>query len=348
MSGNNNSSGDAEFDAFEKAGTVEIGESDASKPEGEQEEKPARRPSRPPREPKSAEAAKDAAKDDKAAEGEGDDDDDTGTDEGEDGEDDEGEEEQQPKPRKTAAERIQEINRGRREDQRRHDREMGAMRAEIDALKNGGLPNNRAAGNDGIQDTPAPDPSDATKYPLGHLDDRYIEDKIEWVANQKATAQSDAVLQRQQENERNSAAQAQQTELLGKVDEITDRGADLHDDYQELVVDAGMRGDWDLTQTTFEACHEAVNGAQILLDLAQDKKEATRVAKLSPLGQLKFVQEKDAEITAKGTPRRKPQAGAPAANAARGANSRVQGNPATNDLNDFEKQWKRDEAGSKN
>jgi hypothetical protein len=42
-----------------------------------------------------------------------------------------------------------------------------------------------------------------------------------------------------------------------------------------------MRGDWDLSQPTFEAAHEVDNGAQILYELSQDKKEAKRVARLS-------------------------------------------------------------------
>jgi hypothetical protein len=74
------------------------------------------------------------------------------------------------------------------------------------------------------------------------------------------------------------------------------RGDELYEDFQESVVEAGMRGDWLLSQPTFEAAHEADNGAQILYELSQDKKEAKRVAGLSPFQQMKFVQERDAEI----------------------------------------------------
>jgi hypothetical protein len=143
---------------------------------------------------------------------------------------------------------------------------------------------------------PAPDPSDTAKYPLGHLDDRYIEDKLEWLADEKAAKQAGSALQRQQEIERNEAARRQQSDILAKVDDLASKGADIADDFQEAVVESGMRGDWDLSQPTFEAAHEAEHGAQILYNLSQDPKEATRVAKLSPFQQLKYVQEKDAEL----------------------------------------------------
>jgi hypothetical protein len=324
MSGN--SQGTSDFDEFVAAGEVEIGESNlASQEEGDEEEKPSRKPSRPPRAPKSTEKETPAAKDDD--DGASDDDEDQN---GEGDEDDDEDEKPVKKPR-SAKDRIRELNARNRELERRLDR-----------VEKGGLPNNSTADKPNVEAKAAPDPMDAAKYPLGHLDDRYIEDRIEWVADKKAAERADAVLQRQQENEQIASQQQQQAELLEKVDDLADRGADLHDDFQEIVVEAGMRGDWKLTQTTFEACHEADNGAAILLGLAQDKKEAARVAGLSPLAQLKYVQEKDAELGGK-KPRTKPQAGEPPRNTPRGANSRVQGNPATNDLDDFEKQWKRSE-----
>lgn len=198
-------------------------------------------------------------------------------------------------------------------------------------------------GNDNSRDgTPEPDPTDTDKYPLGHLDDRYIEDKLEWLAERKAAERAEAVLQRQQENEQTLRIQQEQQALLEKVDDLATRGADIFEDFQESVVEAGMRGEWNLSQATFEAAYEAENGAQILYNLSQDKKEATRVAKLSPYQQLKYVQEKDAEISQGKSPRRIPQAGEPPRNTARGANSRTHISPATDNLDDFEKLWEAD------
>ena len=106
-----------------------------------------------------------------------------------------------------------------------------------------------------------------------------------------------------------------------------------------------MRGDWDCSQITFEAAHDADNGVQILYELANNPKEASRVAKLSFFDQLKYVQERDAEIGKGKAARRKPQAGDPPQNIPRGANSRVSINPATENLDDFEKLWEADAKG---
>lgn len=315
-----------EFDDFVASGEVEVG-----KPAGTGEEKPVKRG--PPRE-----APKLAEEDDDEAGEEGDD---------EAGEEDEGEEEESSdKPKKSAKDhQIERLKREKSElNKRLRALEGGAgsaaLQARIDALES------RLTGGNGddtkITGKPAPDPTDSAKYPLGHLDDRYVEDKLAWLAEQQATKMADSVLQRQQENERNEAVSRQQADLLEKVDDLSTKGSELFEDFQESVVEAGMRGDWDLSQATFEACHEADNGAQILYDLSQNPKEARRVAKLSSYQQLKYVQEKDAEIGAGKKGRTKPKAGEPPKNTARGANSRTQINPATDNLDDFEKAWEAD------
>lgn len=191
----------------------------------------------------------------------------------------------------------------------------------------------------------APDPLDAAKYPLGHLDDRYIEDKLDFLASQKAAERADAVLQRQQEGERQAQAQKAHAELLEKVDDLSTRGSEIFDDFQESVVDAGLRGDWRLDQPTFEAAHEAENGAQILYELSQNKIEAARVAGLSSFQQVAYVVKRDAEISAKSKPRTKPGAGEPPQTRTKGANSSHRINPATENLDDFEKAWAADAKG---
>jgi hypothetical protein len=221
------------------------------------------------------------------------------------------------------------------------DRTINNLVTRLENLEKGLTTQNSAVSQD--TGTTAPDPTDSQLYPLGHLDDRYIEDKLEWLTEQKAAKQADAVLQRQQENERQYAEQHQQTALLEKVDDLASRGSEIYDDFQEKVVDAGMRGDWALSQTTFEATHEAENGAQILYELSKDRKEASRVANLSAYQQIKFVQERDAVISGVKQPRRIPRAGEPPKNIARGANSRTSINPATSNPRDFEKLWMQDD-----
>lgn len=338
--------GDDEFAAFEAAGEVEVG-----KPEIESNQDEAK-PAKPARAAKPA-AEKPAGKDkpaaaaaDKAAgkdkpgaadAGEGDEDE-AGEGEGEEDEDDEDEEKPEKKPKK-ASERIRELNARLRNSERLRIADQQRI-ADIEKRLQGGQ-----GGGNGGGGKAAPDPTDEAKYPLGHLDDRYIEDKLEYLAEQKAGERADAVLQRQQEGEQARQAERQHAELLDKVDDLSARGAEISDDFQEAVVDAGMRGDWRLEQATFEAAHEADNGAQILYDLSQDKKEAARVAGLTPYQQMRFVMDRDAEITAKGKPRTKPGAGAPPATRTQGANSRTRINPATENLDDFEKAWLADEKG---
>ena len=317
-------SAEAEFAEFEASGEVEVGETNLASAEAGDEEKSGKKA------PKAAAKAEKPAAE--AAAGE----DDSGDADGDIGEGDEG--------AKKAKAKENQINRLKREKaelaRRLKDAENGDLAsrlANIEKHLQGGK--SGANSDDG---TPAPDPTDTDKYPLGHLDDRYIEDKLEWLADKKATERADAVLQRQQERDNVETAKQQQTALLEKVDDLAAKGSDLYDDFQENVVEAGMRGDWDLSQATFEAAHEAENGAQILYELSQDTKEAARVAKLSAYGQLKFVAERDAELSKGKQPRKIPKAGEPPQNTARGANSRTQISPATDNLDDFEKAWEAD------
>lgn len=333
----------AEFDDFMASGDVEVGSEVAAA----KEDQPAKR--RGPPKMKEAPAADDqgddqgdddqnddrGAADDQNGDDQGGDDDQNGDDQDGEGDDD------QQRQRRKPSDRIRELTRRNRELQRQLEgRGNSELLARLENLERGLQGENRG-GNQPVE-TPEPDPTDTDKYPLGHLDDRYIEDKLEWLADKKATERADAVLQRQQEYENSQAVERQQQEILVKVDDLAARGEDLFDDFQESVVEAGMRGDWALSQATFEAAHEAEHGAQILYDLAQDKAEAKRVANLSPYQQLKFVQERDAEIAKGKQPRRVPQAGDPPRNPARGANSRTSINPATDNLDDFEKAWAND------
>lgn len=324
----------SEFDEFVASGEVEVGDSNLASQEEEQPKKAAPRRG-PPKPAAKAEAAAPAGDDDDQ---QGADDDDDQQGDAEEGDDEGGDEKPKKSPRDHQIERLKR----EKAELARQLREASSseLARRLENLEKG-LQGGNGGGNSNAG-TPEPDPTDTDKYPLGHLDDRYIEDKLEWLAEKKATERADAVLQRQQENERNAAVQREQQELLGKVDDLATRGSDIYEDFQESVVEAGMRGDWDLSQATFEAAHEAENGAQILYELSQDKKEATRVARLSPYQQMKFVQERDAEIGQGKKPRRIPQAGEPPKNTARGANSRTQINPATENLDDFEKAWEAD------
>lgn len=316
--------GYADFDA---AGDVEVGKGiESNDPPVEEKPKPKARA------PKAAPAAKPPVEKPVAeadADGEGDEDDDG-----------ENEDEEKPKPKRQPSERIKELSTRLRQSERLRL----ASDSRLDALEKRLLSGNQDNGNRADGNAP-PDPSDDSKYPLGHLDDRYIEDKLEWLAENKAAKQADAVLQRQQEGEQKAQAERQHADLLDKVDTLSTRGAELFDDFQERVIEDGMKGEWKLAQPTFEAAHEADNGAQILYELSLDKKEALRVSELSPYGQAKYVMERDAEIGGKAKPRKIPRAGEPPSTRSQGANSSTRISPATDNLDDFEKAWERDAKG---
>ena len=327
----NNSESTPEFDDFVASGEVETGATEST-----EEKKPESR--RNP--PKPAVEKEPAASEDE---------DETDTSEDEEGNetDTSEDEENGGDDKKKPSAKESQINRLKREkaELARKLREAEASKAAELAGRLENLENLLQGGKTGVKSDagePEPDPTDTDKYPLGHLDDRYIEDKLEWLSEKKATERADAVLQRQQESERIQAAEQQHRELLVKVDDLSTRGSDLYDDFQESVVEAGMRGDWDLSQATFEAAHDAENGAQILYDLAQDKEEAARVAKLSPYQQLKYVMDRDTEISKAKSGRKIPKAGDPPTHTARGANSRTQINGSTDNLDDFERAWEAD------
>ena len=250
------------------------------------------------------------------------------SDDGADDDDESGE----PKQDKGTAKYIRELRKERREDRRR----IAELEARISAPQNNPL----TPENTGFTHTPtreAPDANDATKYPLGVLDDRYIEDKIDWSAEQKVSAAINGQRQTERALAAQQAEQARQADLRTKVDEMTDKGSDLFPDFEETVVEAGLAGRYDLTETTFTAASESVHGAEILYQLSKDTKEASRVAQLSPSQQIRYVIEQEGKITEKRQARRKPQAGDPPSNAPRGRNASNTIRPDTDNLDDFRK-----------
>lgn len=326
---------DAEFEAFVAAGEVEVGESNAQTAEDPKPGKPAG---------KQAASSPDAPEQDPEG-GEGNPDDAGESEGGEEGGEgsEEGEETPEAERQKARENQINRLKRERREAQERARQleiENAATAARLDALEKLLQPGT-ADDKSEAEDT-GPDHTDADKYPLGHLDPAYTEDKLQWLAQKAAKEQADAALHRQQEIETRQQQEAAQAELLQKVDDLSTRGSEVFDDFQEKVVDAGLKGAWDLTQTTFEAAADAENGVQILYDLASNPAEATRVAKLSPFQQLKYVAEKDAEIAATKGGRKIPKASAPPSSVPKGANSKVTISPATDSLDDFEKLWEAD------
>lgn len=257
---------------------------------------------------------------------------------GDDKEDGEGEEGKEPKKGKISAkERIQQLNRQLRESEKARETDRKGFEARFERLEKG-LP--AASADDTKAPTAvAPDPTDLEKYPLGALDDAYIEDKLEFLAEQKAEAKLGSLLQREQQKDQQAESERVALELQARAETVASKGAELFADFDEIVVKPAMAGDFDLDQPTFEAVADAEHGPQILYNLATDPKEAARVAKLSPYNQLKYVLDENAKLagTKPPEPRKIPGADAPPAPTVRGQGARKIVSADTTDFAAFEK-----------
>lgn len=327
---------DPDFAAFEAAGNVEVGV-------------PATAPAAPAG-GGAGDDGKDGA-DGGNADGEGGADDlDLGNlgDDGDEGDGDGDEGDEGDGRRETPEGRIKRIKRERAEAKRERDEarsEMLRLRQENEALKNGGLPTPQTPANSIDKLGPEPDPNDQAKYPLGTFDAQYIKDSATWSVKFALAQERDADLQRQQEGQIQQRQQQQQQKLLDTVKTVSDKGSAIYDDFQTVVVDAGMKGDWKLEQATFEAAAEVDHGARILYNLAKNPTEAARVAAMTPFQQARYVDQRNNEIAEKIAARKRPKAGAPPTTHARGGNSRTAISPATDNLDDFEKLF--DKAGKR-
>lgn len=209
--------------------------------------------------------------------------------------------------------RIKDLT-GKNKDLQRQLEELknGPLQSQIDEIKklltppenSGNIPVNRDA---------EPDPSDLQKYRLGDLDPAYTRDLARYEVRQELAAEH----QRKVQQEARVQQERQASETLGKVSELAGKGAALHEDYVETVVQPFMQGKLPLEEHTFLAATEAEHGAEVLRDLALNPDEAIRVASLTPYQQTKYVETKSNEIAAKKKPRL-PGAAAPPNSQARG------------------------------
>lgn len=275
-----------------------------------------------------------AAADEGEGEGEGDGDD---SQQNGDGEGDEGRQQQQNKPKNDPQKRINKAIRAQREAERARD----AQAAELSALKErlarleGSTANLTQNGKPVNVDPNAPDPS---KYEFGEADVGFIRDLARYEARKefeaKAAEERNKTLTAQQ--------QKQQEEFQAKKDEFAEKGSAKFDDFDEVVIDGAVNGDWPLSPTLGELLFSSDHGPDIAYALASDVKEATRVYKLTPAQQAAWFGRKEAELssstqgaTGEGNQRSArgvSQAPEPIARAARGAGG---SKPVTADTTDF-------------
>lgn len=244
--------------------------------------------------------------------------------------------EERPKKNKTPRdERIKQLA-GEKKDLIRQIEELknGALQSQIDEIKKLLTPPENPATIPVNRDA-EPDPTDLQKYRLGDLDPAYTRD----LARYEVRAELAAEHQRQVQREARAQQERQASEILGKVSAVADKGAALHNDYVETVVQPFMQGRIPLEEHTFLAASEAEHGAEVLRELALNFDEAARVASLSPFQQTKYVADKSNEIAARNKPRL-PQAGAPPTNGARGTGGRfgIRGDEENINIDDLEKE----------
>lgn len=207
-----------------------------------------------------------------------------------------------------------------------------SLQSQIDEIKKLLTPAEISANIPVIRDAAEPDPTDLQKYRLGDLDPAFTKDLVRWQVQQEQLAAH----QRQVQQEAQARQQQHASEVLGIVAAVSDKGASLHPDYVESVVQPFLRGEIPLEEHTFLAASEAEHGAEVLRELALNRNEAARVASLSPYQQTKYVADKSNEIAARNKPRL-PGASAPPNSTARGTGGRFGIRGDEDDLDAVEK-----------
>ncbi len=245
--------------------------------------------------------------------------------------------ESEERPKKpTAKERIQELNRQKRELERRlkevETQSTASQLARIEKLLTGEIKLPNGATSDNVDAIGAPDPTDSAKYPLGALDDRYIQDAIRFGIESRLQADR----QRQAEDARKAQEQLAAQQTLEKARAIVAKGAELYDDFEEVVWERGLRGEYRMEEPTFRAIGKIENGADVAYFLATNEAEAAKVAAMDQDDQVLYVARKSAELAAKKAPKL-PKAGSPPAYQARGTSGKFEVDPSTDDLGAFKR-----------
>lgn len=207
---------------------------------------------------------------------------------------DKSEKNDEAKPKKaTAKDRISDLTANWRSAQRATDAEKtraDRLQAQLDALKSGKAPLTEDKGAAKGGDAP-PDPS---AFEYGELDPKYIaalarhETKAalaDHAAGEETTRQA-------------AAADAKRQETVEKSDKLVRAGLDLHDDFDDVVMQGAREGKWDLSPTLGELILDSEFGPQIAYELASDPAESRRINKLTPSQQAAFFGRQEAKFEA--------------------------------------------------
>jgi hypothetical protein len=235
--------------------------------------------------------------------GENEDEDVDGADDEEDDQDD-GEPDQDEKPRKKASAkaRIAELTKARREAERRaeaaerrlQEREQAARQDSPQGQQDDEKPKEKPkakitpVGEDG-KPLAKPDPKD---FKYGEVDVDYMSALTEYTA-----AHARAVVQHEYQQQRQrDAAEAQLQEMREGWENVVETGRKSIKDFDKVVLEAGERGDYKLTQSMFELAAVSEFGAHVLHHLATNPKQAEKIAGLSEREQARHLGRLEAAI----------------------------------------------------
>lgn len=200
-----------------------------------------------------------------------------------------------PKPKgdKPVKDRIGDLTANWRQAERAANSEKSRaddLQRQLDALKSGAAPltGAAAAGNSGEV------PPDPASFDYGELDPKYIAALARHETKQAlAAAKAEDTTTRQA-----AAADAKRQETAEKQDKLLRAGMDLHDDFDEVVMQGAREEKWELSSHLGPLLLDSEFGPQITYGLAKDPVEAARVAKLSAADQAKWLGRQEVKFEA--------------------------------------------------
>jgi hypothetical protein len=206
--------------------------------------------------------------------------------------------------RKGADKRIAQAVGRQRQAERERDAatsRVTSLEARLARLEAGGLtPPARGGNNSQNSGETQPDPAD---YQYGELDTRYISDLSRYETLKTLREEDTRRARAQQETQNNESRQA----MAAKFREFETEGLARYDDFDVVVTQSANNGDWPLTPLLASLIIDSEHGPDIAYHLASDRKEAKRVAALTPAKQAAWFGQREAVLSAE-----TPAAGNPA------------------------------------
>lgn len=223
----------------------------------------------------------------------------------------------EPKPKQTAAERIAEVTRARREAERRAEAAERRL-AELEKPKT---------------ETPAPASDgepDPTQFEYGEADPQFIRALARFEARQEFAEQSARERQTKQVQEQDRSWETAQDAARSK-----------YADYDEVVTEGANEGKWPCTPQMAHAIKTSEAGPDVAYHLASNPADARRIAALDPFSQIRELGKLEGRLSApapKEPPKGKTATDAPAPpeGQARGAGGKFTVSDDTDDFKSFE------------